>query len=526
MTEDSELLRRYSDDGSESAFAELVQRHVSPVYSVALRRLAGDGHAAADVTQLVFTALARQARTQPFRKELSSWLYVTTRNKSVDYVRAERRRRARERTAFAMQQLNSNPIRISGEKLMPLLDEMLEQLPRNDRDIVLMRFIGQRSFSDIAEVLHVTEDAARRRVDRALGRVRTKLAKRGISSTAAALGLVLAEQVATAAPSELAGTVASAALQAASVVSPMAGWICLMSTPKMIGIAGIALALTLTFAVREARALRTAENDVVISTRELGEMASRVSRANQRAKEAESVLTGKLKHSDGVRQSGTEFPDALPDTPDPAATGRSFLAVHPETAAIITGYARARARGRYHELFLRLGLTPDQINRFCALALQLEAGIRWNTATQVPAAEINIGDQTRQQVEDQIHSLLGDEGFAQYVNFTRDLMGNVREVAEQVGRSDYFSDSPITPDQARLLTEIVAIHSPEYREGGRANSATLEWDGIMAEAAGILNPSQLAALGDIRERVRFDADLKHAINQAVADAKKAAGISP
>ena len=102
MSEDAELIRRYAEEQSEEAFAELVQRHVPLVYSAALRRLAGDAHAAADVTQLVFTALARQATSLADCRVLPGWLYATTRNVTVDYVRREHRRRTREQEACAM----------------------------------------------------------------------------------------------------------------------------------------------------------------------------------------------------------------------------------------------------------------------------------------------------------------------------------------------------------------------------------------------------------------------------------------
>ena len=78
-TENSELLRRYVVDRSESAFASLVERHIDLVYSAALRQVSGDVPAAQDVTQAVFCDLARQARRLTRHPSLTGWLYTSTR---------------------------------------------------------------------------------------------------------------------------------------------------------------------------------------------------------------------------------------------------------------------------------------------------------------------------------------------------------------------------------------------------------------------------------------------------------------
>ena len=59
---DIELLRRYVFDRSEAAFTDLVRQHIALVYSAALRQTGGDAHLAEDVTQEVFTDLARKPR--------------------------------------------------------------------------------------------------------------------------------------------------------------------------------------------------------------------------------------------------------------------------------------------------------------------------------------------------------------------------------------------------------------------------------------------------------------------------------
>src|ERR1043166_6531435 len=102
MLDDSILLRRYAEERSEDAFAELVQRHLGLVYGAALRQLGGAVHRAEDVTQNVFVELSRQARSLARRSEIVGWLYTTTHHIAAKLMRNERRRQTREQEAQLM----------------------------------------------------------------------------------------------------------------------------------------------------------------------------------------------------------------------------------------------------------------------------------------------------------------------------------------------------------------------------------------------------------------------------------------
>jgi RNA polymerase sigma factor (sigma-70 family) len=527
MVEDAELIRRYAEEQSEGAFAELVQRHVPLVYSAALRRLAGDAHAAADVTQLVFTALARQAPSLVRCQVLPGWLYATTRNLAVDYIRSEHRRRAREQEAHAMHEPDSASPPPDWDQLRPLLDEVMDQLGQRDREAVLLRFFAHRSFSEIGQALNVTEDAARMRVDRAIEKLRAMLARRGATSTGAALGLMLSSQAATAAPAGIAGPVTSAALQSAAVASPALTLIELMSTSKIIAATGLALVFAIGFTVHEVRAARAAESLLAESQRNLTSLEGQVSRSQQRAAEAEGKLAG-LRQAAAEDRAATEAeaPKAAKAKPDPVGTGKKFVEIHPETTTLITSHAAHRVTLLYGELLRRLNLTPAQIEQFRALALQREAGVRWFTATQQPYAEVNVGDLTRQQIDAQIKELLGPAGFAQYEEYSRNLLGQTRRLAEQIARSDYFTATPLTPGQGDRLTEIVAQNSPDFIAGRQVNLVTLDWDKTLAAAGSVLPAPQLAALAALRDKAFFDQAMRQQINQAVKDARAAAGVPP
>jgi RNA polymerase sigma factor (sigma-70 family) len=210
MSDDATLLRKYADDGSEDAFAELVRRHLDLVYSAAYRRTGGNSHRAADVAQLVFAALARDARKLSRHSVLQAWLHTATRNASLNLMKSEQRRKARESQAVALG--GDDAASADWESIKPLLDDAIDELPAPDRAAVVLRFLERREFSEIGRALRISADAARMRTARALERLRALLERRGITSTAAALGAMVANQSLMSAPAGLAPLVASASL--------------------------------------------------------------------------------------------------------------------------------------------------------------------------------------------------------------------------------------------------------------------------------------------------------------------------
>ena len=214
---DSELLQRYADTGCETAFTELVNRHLNLVYSAAMRQVGGDAHLAQDVAQSVFIDMARKAGSLATRPVLTGWLYTSTRYAAAKIVRAEQRRHAREQEAYAMQELTNTPTsEPQWERLRPLLDEAMHELNEPDRNAVLLRYFEGRQLSEVGARLGLSEDAARMRVGRALEKLHGLLAQRGAISTATALAALLSSQAVTAAPAGLAVNIAGTALASAA----------------------------------------------------------------------------------------------------------------------------------------------------------------------------------------------------------------------------------------------------------------------------------------------------------------------
>ena len=203
---DQQLLLDYAERQSEAAFAALVQRYIDLVYSAAFRMVC-DAHAAKDVTQSVFVALAQNARQLTDRPALAGWLHGTARNLAGKTIRSEVRRRAREQEAVVMNELLSAYPEANWEHIAPHLDEALSELSEPDRDAVLLRYFKNHDLRTVGATLGISDDAAQKRVSRAVERLREFFAKRGVTVSAGGLAVVISANAVQAAPVGLALTI-------------------------------------------------------------------------------------------------------------------------------------------------------------------------------------------------------------------------------------------------------------------------------------------------------------------------------
>src|SRR5438874_12363905 len=214
---DQQLLREYVDGGSERAFQSLVQRHVDLVYWTALRRI-GDAGLAEEVTQNVFVALARKAPFLSRDVALAAWLHKTTLLEARHRLRAELRRKRREETAIAMGATMKEDDSLL-TSLSPVLDEALLELREKDRHVVLLRFFESKSLREVGETLGVGEDAAQKRVAKALEQLTRSFRRRGYSVPAATAIGAARHGATQSAPAGLALVAAQTALQSSGALS-------------------------------------------------------------------------------------------------------------------------------------------------------------------------------------------------------------------------------------------------------------------------------------------------------------------
>jgi RNA polymerase sigma factor (sigma-70 family) len=478
MLDDATLLRRYADTRAEDAFAEVVRRHIGAVYSAALRRVGGDAHLAEDVVQRVFIALACKATVLSRHPFLTSWLYVSTRNEAANVVRSERRRKAREQEAHAMQEISSTqPVEPDWSRVGPVLDEVIDELSENDRTAVLLRFVDQRAYAEIGAALRLREDAARMRVERALDKLRVRLARRGITSTAAALGVVLSNHAVLAVPAGLVTTVTSTAIAAGGAGGAslgLASIVFMSTTQKAAVIAGV-LAL---FAAGGA----LYQHQIAGRVRAEREVAIRQLAALERDYQASMGKAVALKAETGRIQN---LNDSGPPVPALSTTQSLTHAIEAEQMRLFLATEWGKLAAGALPLIEKLGVSPEQMARYSALADRELEG----TYLPGPMAIQRHLATLREKWESETRTLIGDERFGRL----KELQTAQTSLGPIANYLDHW-DVSLTGHQAGQMLELFAANQAAIQRGGGPLP-----EALMLQARQILTSAQLEFLNRYKQ---------------------------
>ncbi len=493
MPDDAQLLRQFADGNSQPAFAELARRHAGWIYQASLRRTAERHALAQEVVQQVFLALARHAGALARHESLVGWLHTTTRYAASHVLRAELRRRSYETAAGSMNDPDSSSPAADWAELRPLLDEALDRLSDRDRDALLQRFFEGRSLAEMAALRGIGEDGVRKRVDRALDKLRASFGRRGIASTAAALGALLSSQAGATVLPAVQALAANAPWSAAAAQPALAlGIVHLMNTTKagLVGAAlmGIAAVSSLSFAIREVRAERVADAALVEMTRGVA-----ATKARPRDLDA-TVSAAPANPVDGAVPAGSTA-----SRDQRRADGAAFLRQHPEVRGMLAAQFRAQA-ARNHTLFYRKArLTSAQIETFEArvVAQSLET-------LEVTPSSLNAGKSDLPASE--LAAIFGADGLRQWQEFERERVSDY--FARNVALSIKNAAEPPTADLLVQIMNSVSESSREFRAGRAVNPATVDWAAALARVEKILSPAQWREAQPWLQKTYVDAQLK------------------
>lgn len=164
---DEDLMAAYRDRRDRAAFAALVDRYLDPAVAVG-RQILGDAAAAEDAAQDAFMRLLRSGDRYRETKTFSNWFYTILRNVCVDMIRKNARRKKHTAAYAHIVDTDSEP----SEPDAPDIERYLSRLPVDLRSVLVLRIVEDMRFADIAAVLGISEEAAKKRAQRALRRLR------------------------------------------------------------------------------------------------------------------------------------------------------------------------------------------------------------------------------------------------------------------------------------------------------------------------------------------------------------------
>ncbi len=467
---EQELLRDYAARRSEAAFVELVQRHVDLVYSAALRMVC-DAHLAEDVTQSVFLALAQNAGQLADRPVLAGWLHRTAQNIAAQTVRTEVRRHAREQEAASMNELLSAGPDAAWEHIAPQLDAALGELDDSDRDALLLRYFGRKSAQEMAAILGISSEAAQKRVNRAVDRLRELFAKRGVAIGAAALIAIISANAIQAAPASLAAAIIAAGLAGTALAATTAATttkaIAMTTLQKSLVAASLAIAAGAgLFELHQASQL----SDQLLAVRH--QQAAQTEQWEQERAQAKNKLAAlsdensRLKSGQGLLELlklrgevGRLRQQSASDKSQAKSVAKNVadLMSDPASKELARVQLRQTLKNKYTPLIRQLNLSPDASDKFFTTIIEAQMNEK-DSLARLLSGDLDVQtalqgrDNARTDLQNQLTALLGEPGYAQYDQFNRD--SNAAELVSGLNRE--LGDNTLNDEQARQLQELFA----------------------------------------------------------------------
>ena len=517
---DSELLRQYVREKSDAAFAALVARHVNMVYSAALRKT-GNPAAAQEITQAVFLILAQKADRLLPHPALSGWLYQTTRLTAANFLRTEIRRTRREQEAY-MQSLSRQTEPELWTQITPLLEDAMGDLGEKDRNALALRFFEGKSFSEIGAAFSVSENAARKRTDYALEKLRTCFFKRGVTSTTGSIAAAMSANSVQAAPALLAKTAAAVALAkgataSTSTLALVKGALKIMAwtNSKIVIGASVVVLLAVQHHQNTAQA-----RQIAAARQELNGQAEALASADSRTQDLEQQTAGILE----TERSQQQDLERLQARRNAGGHGsRSPANVHASTllaAALSNPVAReavrqqlfAMSRTRWSPLIEALKLNQQDTDKLLGIGADrglkdLETAVAFTDGTLTADSAVQAEADTERDATNQIRVLLGDGGFASYQECQMEFPA--RTLVDQFNKQ--LGPFPISAFQQQALARVIEAEPTDVASGlagdftvrdlvspdgldGRFAAQAESNQRILQAAAGFLSPDQVESL--------------------------------
>jgi hypothetical protein len=442
--------------------------------------------------------------------------------------RTEQRRAAREQEANTMNELlHDDTPPPDWSQLSPVIEDALHELSETDRHAILLRFFQNKSLNEVGAGLNLTENAARMRVERALDKLRGQLARRGITTTAAALAAVVSANAVQAAPAGFAATISTAAIAGstihASTLIAATKTIAMTALQKTIIASALALAAgTGIYAVHQSSQLR---GQIQTLQQERTPLTAQIQRLEQERNQATQQLAAlgeenarlksgqtaaellKLRGQVGVlRQQAT----ANGAKTEPPTSGLAKMMSDPAMKEYIRQAQMEKMRSMYADLFKELKLTPEQTDKFLQLSVDKAQAYLAKAVAPAQGTPDQAAAEPAKERENQLQTLLGDAGFARYNEYSDEIPARttVSLLKGQLG------ENPLNDEQSARLLQVVKSEPSDLTAGimGAPDKAFLgsqaDIDSFLEKVAGsnqrieqqaasFLAPDQLATLNTV-----------------------------
>jgi RNA polymerase sigma factor (sigma-70 family) len=523
MTSDLDLLGQFTRDHSQDAFTALVNRHVNLVHSAALRQVRSP-QLAEEVSQSVFSDLARNAGKLKPDTILTAWLYQVARRTAIDVVRRESRRQLREQIVTEMNAMNATTA--DWTHIEPFLDEAMHTLDETDRAAVLLRYFENKSLREVGESLGASEDAAQKRVSRAVERLREFFAKRGVTVGASGLVVVIAANAVQAAPVGLAVTISTAAVLAGTTLATTATAtvtkaIAMTTLQKTLITATIAAVTGAgIYEARQASRLREENQSLQQQQAPLAEQIRELQRERDEMKNQVAGLRSEIAKLNGkssellrLRAEVGVLRRLLGDSTTSAnspSNGLATMMSSPAMKEYMHQVTLGFVASIYSDLISGLNLTAEQRDKFIKIVGDAGFNITeaFSKGNQAGFEQARSG--IKEDMEGQLKSLLGETGLARFKEFNDEIPG--RATIELLNNE--LEGNSITDAQRTSLLQIIKAEPHDLTHGilGEVDKAFLgsqedvahylqevaeSNQRILQQAGDILNPDQLAALNAV-----------------------------
>jgi RNA polymerase sigma factor (sigma-70 family) len=488
---DADLLARFASDHAQDAFTELVKRHVNLVYSAALRQVRSP-QLAEEIAQSVFADLARNTSKLRPDTVLVAWLHTVTRRTAVDVIRKEARHRLREQIAVELTTMNANES--CWLEIEPMLDEAVAALDEADRAAVLLRYFENKSLREVGAHLGVTDDAAQKRVSRAVERLREFFSKRNATIGASGLAVLISANAVQSAPVGLVATISAAVLSgtAISTSTAIAATKAIAMTTFQKTIVTAVLFATVGAGLFEAHQNSESQKQIQNLQQQQDSLNEQFAQLQRERDDATNQLDGLLAENAQLKSNSNER-ELLKLRGEVTAASRAAADASAKTQSLRNGsqaepdYERNQTRTNLDQFFKLANLSPEKAEQYVTLEVEMKrrqnermtALLGGNLSV---AEAVRLRDQDNQEQQNQRREILGSDGWATLQSIADGMRNNVAKGLIGAVQAN-MGNNPLTQEQSdRLQSAIKAEVAANTMDDTDLFRPVDEWTQMVTES--------------------------------------------